>query len=346
MPEPEAVLQLGDQRYSGWTSVRIERSIEAVSGAFTLATDARLPDSPARRLLRPGVACALLLDDLPVITGHVDTVELDYDATRHSARLSGRDATADLVDCSAASAEFKDQDLSQIAHRLTRPFGIPVEIRTASPTFRTFAVEEGETVFQALERAARHRGVLLLADGRGGLEITRAGRERLNVELALGANVLAARGRFAVAERYGSYTVKGQMQGGDDAYGTVAAEPSASVTDSEIGRYRPLTLLAEEQVDIRACRDRAVWERNVRLGRGTTVTYTVQGWTYDGVRPWPLNRLVPVRDDWLGVHMDLLIVAVTFTLDDRGTLTTLTCARPDAYTLAEPRAPTAEELWA
>lgn len=354
MPEPTVWLQIGEQRYAGWTAIRIGRSIETISGLFELTVTERSPDrgrgqgpeAPARRPIRPGDACAVLLDELPVITGFVDEVGIDYDAQAHTVTVRGRDRTADLVDCSADSGEFKQQTLAQITDTLARPYGVPVEITTdIGAALRSFAVQEGETVFESLERAARHRGVLLLTDGRGGLKLARPSKERLDTELRLGINVLRARGQFSYRERYRTYLVKGQAQGDDTAWGAPVAEPAAPATDTDIREVRTLVVIAEEQADIKTCADRAVWERNVRMGRGTTIAYTVQGWTYDGMHPWPVNRLVPVRDDWLGVNMDLLIASVAYVLDERGTVTELTCTRPEAFELTEIPEPKAQESW-
>lgn len=139
-------------------------------------------------------------------------------------------------------------------------------------------------MFESLERAARHRGVLLLADGLGGLQLARPSKQRLAVALTLGENILSARGQFSYRERYRTYIVKGQSQGSDVLSGEAASAPTARAEDTEVRERRQLVILAEDQTDIQTCGDRAVWERNVRLGRGTTIAYTVQGWTHSALR--------------------------------------------------------------
>ena len=80
---------------------------------------------------------------------------VNYDRGAHTIAVRGRDATGDLVDCSAASkpGEWKDARLEEIASALCEPFGIRVtrEVDTGAP-FARFRIEEGESVFEAIER--------------------------------------------------------------------------------------------------------------------------------------------------------------------------------------------------
>ena len=119
-----------------------------------------------------------------VITGYVDDVSPAYSATGHDVTVDGRDATSqgDLVDCSAIHqpGEWRvSGTLEAIVTILAKPFGIPVKAECDTGTaFRKFRIEEGETAFEAIERACRMRAVLAAGDGKGGLRIIRAGSGR------------------------------------------------------------------------------------------------------------------------------------------------------------------------
>lgn len=194
----------------------------------------------------------MLLDELQVITGHIDDVNIDYDAEQHTVTVRGRDKTADLVDSSGPSTSFVGLTLAQFAERLLEPFKISLKVETdVGRAFRGEQAELGDPVFETLERAARYRGVLLMSDGFGNLVITRPSRERLNTELRLGANVLKARGQFSLRRRFQTYTVVGQDKGGDFRSGLEVSEVSSPpIEDTEVRRYRPRILVAEEMVDI------------------------------------------------------------------------------------------------
>ena len=154
-------LLINDRRHIGWTEATVTRSLETISGAFTVTLSEREPGETTPRVIRPGNACRVQLDDEAVLQGWVDAVTVDYDARGHTIAVRGRDATGDLVDCSAASkpGEWKDARLEEIASALCQPFGINVsrEIDTGAP-FARFRIEEGESVFEAIERGCRFPG--------------------------------------------------------------------------------------------------------------------------------------------------------------------------------------------
>ena len=75
--------------------------------------------------------------------------------------IRGRDRTGDLVDCSAATmpGEWQNELLDRIVQSLIDPFGISVTVDTdIGEPFRKFRIDEGETVFEAIDRACRYSG--------------------------------------------------------------------------------------------------------------------------------------------------------------------------------------------
>lgn len=334
------VLVVNGTEYAGWTAARVTRSIETICGGFELSLTERWSDTTARRKISPGDACAVLLDDTTVITGYVDDVSPSYTAAAREVVVSGRDLTADLVDCSAPTGQTLGQTFLALARLLCAPHGVAVRVATGldlSKPFRIEAGQESESAHERLERLARYRGVLLVSDGKGAIEITRAGKQRLATPLVLGKNILRGDGRFSQRDLYRSYLVKAQQQEVDFPGSTGGGTPSsqALVLDKSIRSNRRLTVLAEETADIESCRDRARWERNVRAGRGTRLQYTVQGWTHDGKDLWPLNRLVRVVDEWFDLNAELLLVATEFSLGADGSFTELTLCDPRAFSLLE-----------
>ena len=67
----------------GWSEATVTRSLETISGSFTVTLSEREPGATAPRPIRRGDACQLVLDGDLVITGWVDTVTIDYDANSH-----------------------------------------------------------------------------------------------------------------------------------------------------------------------------------------------------------------------------------------------------------------------
>ncbi|MBF0248041.1 MAG: hypothetical protein HQL36_08225 [Alphaproteobacteria bacterium] len=296
----------------------------------------------ARKAILPGQKGIVAVDGEVFITGYVDDVSPAYSGTSHDVTVDGRDATGDLVDCSAIHqpGEWQGLKLEAIAAILAKPFGIPVKALCDTGTpFRKFRIEEGETAFEAIERACRMRAVLPVSDGRGGLQIIRAGSGRTMVSLKRGQNILEASARLSHRDRFSQYIVKGQQPSwADQIPADQLAQVRGDATDPGARRHRPLLIIAEQSVDGASSQDRATWEANVRAARARQVTVVVQGWRErpDGAL-WSPNRLVRLADDWLAIDQDMLITGVTFSKGDQGTRTELSLMPPGAFELkAEP----------
>ena len=336
----EAVLTVGGRRLSGWTQVRVTASIEQLAPAFRLSMSERSPGETAPRQVNPGDAATVALDGETVLVGHVDTASPFYDATGHAIAVAGRDAVADLSECSAASTpgEWRDATLTDIATALCAPFGIRVSTSgPAGEPFRRFRIEEGESVFEALERACRMRALLAMSDGAGGVVLGLPARGRAAVRLERGRNILVARGDASWRGRFSEYSILGQQPGDDFITPEASAHVVATARDPGVTRHRPLTVIAEQGLTEAEAIGRIRWERDVRAARARRVTVTVRGWRErgDDGALWRPGRLADVVDDWLGLNRTLLVATTTWRRGPEGTLTDLTLYPEQAFS-AEP----------
>lgn len=322
MIEP-VILAVGGGLHGGWKEIRVTRSIEDASGSFDLRVTDRWSASSAPRAINPGDPCTVAVGGEIVITGYVDDVNVEYDATSHSIQVTGRDKTADLVDSSSSSFQVKKKSLKEIADKVAKPFGIPITDRVGvAKKFPVFKSDEAETAFETIETAARQRGVLMYADGKGGLVFDRAGTQRLSPGLVLGQNIKKGSVHKSHRDRHSEVTAKGQ-KATLDGWGQGDHDVMHKVTDPEVTRYRPLVILPEDEIDADDAKTRATWQRNVQAGRSLECNYTVVGWRHASGKLWTPNYLVPVTDAFGRVFGDLLICSVTFTIGAGGMLTEL-----------------------
>lgn len=342
---PEIRLTVDGADWGGWQSYRINLGMQQLSGSFELHLTERWAGQAGRRALRVGAPCTLHYDGELLITGYLDSVSPTYSAQDHSISASGRDKTADLVDCSAPATQWIGRSLADVARELCAPFGIAVVDQAgAGAAFKSLKPNDGETVFEMLDQAARIRGVLLITDGRGNLVITRAGQERAADALRLGRNVLTGSGSFDLRDVFSAYTLKGQQSGDDWQFGEQASGVSATASDKRIKRHRPLTLIADGPLDTAAARERVTWERNVRWGRSQRITYSVPGHRQQSGALWRPNMLVPVFDTYQFLDgIDRLITDLTYILDDQGERTELTVMPREAFDLVEQPEPEAAD---
>jgi prophage tail gpP-like protein len=327
---PDLVLRVDGQKLTGWETFRLERSLEAFAGAFS-ATVSDRRDFP----IPEGAAVEAILDGFPILTGWIDVVRPSFDARSRSVTIAGRDRTAELVDCSPVdlSAQFEHVALDGLASDLARPFGVQVVVAgDPGAEFERFALHPGETVHEALERAARLRGVLLTTDGLGRLVLEKPGTTRAAVDLVEGENLLAGTGRFDRSSRFRRYVVRGQLQGSDLLFADETSTEGEAF-DEAVRSVRTTLILAEAGVDIATAQKRAEWEAAVRRARGSALQVTLQGWRQGAAGPlWIPNVLARLRSPTLRIDRVLLVSSVLFTLDPRGgTTTELDLVHPDAY---------------
>lgn len=333
-------LKVNGQNHAGWQSIKVNLSMEALSGGFELKVTERWPDG--QRTLVPGDACELLADNDVLITGYLDQVNPSIDKEAHSLVVSGRDKSGDLVDCSAMNTpgQWAGKKLDAIAKDLCSPFGIPIKVETnVGEAFSKFNIEQGETVYETLKRLAELRAVLILSDGKGGLIITNRSTQRSADALVCKSdnpsnNVLRANLVDDHRERFSQITIKGQTQGSQRKKAATVSHGKGISKDATITRHRPLLVMAEGQANTSQCQIRSDWEKTRRAAQSTRLTADVQGWRQSNGQLWAINRIIPVDIPTLNIKQDMLIIAVNFTLDsNNGTITTLTLLKPESYDL-------------
>lgn len=326
--------------YGGWKSIRVHRGIEEMAGTFDLSVSELWAEQTTPREIATNDAASIVVGGRTLITGFVDAVSVSYDASSHETTVRGRDAAGDLCDSSAIykTGRWRNATILQIARDLCAPFRVTVraDVDVGGP-FKEWAVQEGETVHDCIERAARHRGLLLISDGMGGIVLTRPTTKPAVVTLELGVNIRSASTENRADQRFSQYVVKGQTSGDDSSSGEAVSAQKVSIGDPGMGRYRPLVIVAEDQADIATLKKRAEFERTVRAARGLRCSVFVQGWSTPEGGLWSPNTRVRLVDPFSRVKRELLIAEVDLVLDEQGERTELLLTIPEAYNvLAEP----------
>lgn len=333
-------LKVDGKIFSGWTSVTVNRSIETMAGYFDLGVNVQT--STDLSSLAPGKPFTLSIDGQTVITGYTDGRRRQMGADSMKITIAGRDKTADLIDCAAIykGGQWKKRTLEQIARDLCQPYGVAVrweltDAESAAP-FTSFTLDHSETVYEALGRAARARGVLITSNAAGDLVFTRADESHSD-RLVLGENLLSVDFDEDYRDRFSEYTVKGHGRSNGKVGDTVDARTIASqkgtATDSGITRYRPMIILADSKIDAQSATARALREQRRRLAKSVTFEAQLDGWTRSNGQIWMPNILAEIDAAKFAIQTGPLLVSkVVLTLDDReGVKTTLTLAPRDGF---------------
>lgn len=328
----DITVYVGTHIYSGWLSAHVSRSLDAAASSFQVTADGWSADA-----IPVNSAVQIHVDGEPVLSGWLEQIQDQTTPKMRSVTLAGRSRTCDLVDCTARSGIPGGMDLQQIGNVLAKPYGVTVKTEVSDlPLETSFRTQHGETVFEALERQARSRFLLLTDTPAGDLLLTRAGAsgdDATQNVLVMGGNIMSSTVSYDWSQRFKHYTLRSQGTQGGDVY----HRERGDAEDVNVTRYRNLTVSGGSQMPGTKAVDRAIRERQARIGKSITAQYEVQGWRAPDKKLWRPNMLVSVWDETQGWMGEILLVSeVSFSFSNEGRLTTsLTCKPRAAYEAPE-----------
>ncbi|GDM77684.1 phage baseplate assembly protein [Escherichia coli] len=329
-------LRTDGRLFTGWTSVSVTRSIESVAGYFELGVN--VPPGTDLSGLAPGKAFTLEIGGQIVCTGYIDSRRRQMTADSMKITVAGRDKTADLIDCAAvySGGQWKNRTLEQIARDLCAPYGVTVRWelsdKESSAVFPGFTLDHSETVYEALVRASRARGVLMTSNAAGELVFSRAASTATD-ELVLGENLLTLDFEEDFRERFSEYTVKGYARTngaeGDDIDAKSIVSRKGTATDSDVTRYRPMIIIADSKITAKDAQARALREQRRRLAKSITFEAEIDGWTRKDGQLWMPNLLVTIDASKYAIKTtELLVSKVNLILNDQDGLKTRVSLSP------------------
>lgn len=316
-----------------------------------------------------GRKAELLIDGKPWLIGWIDDVGPDASEQQSYVTISGRDLTCDLVDCPPdprGKHEYKNIMLDEFARKICKPFGLKVKCDVdIKPAFDKCTVEAGETALSCLAKYAKQRAVIITTDRVGTVLITRSGKEKAVDDIMFPGNVTRVRACWSARERFSDYFVKGQSEknGGrrpaqaalsvDDEPLDEPAEQPAPATDSpldkpggagahvmghardpEVTRWRPHISMSRTKAKDVDAQKQAEWEMRTRRAKGDKMDYAYRGIAGGPEqKPWKMNTVAFVEDDYAGVSSEQLIAGVAITYDERGEMTRLRVTGRETYDL-------------
>ena len=329
-------LRTDGRLFTGWTSVSVTRSIESVAGYFELGVN--VPPGTDLSGLAPGKAFTLEIGGQIVCTGYIDSRRRQMTADSMKITVAGRDKTADLIDCAAvySGGQWKNRTLEQIARDLCAPYGVTVRWelsdKESSAVFPGFTLDHSETVYEALVRASRARGVLMTSNAAGELVFSRAASTATD-ELVLGENLLTLDFEEDFRDRFSEYTVKGYARAngaeGDDIDAKSIVSRKGTATDSDVTRYRPMIIIADSKITAKDAQARALREQRRRLAKSITFEAEIDGWTRKDGQLWMPNLLVTIDASKYAIKTtELLVSKVNLILNDQDGLKTRVSLSP------------------
>lgn len=327
-------LTIEGEVYEGWTDASVTRSLEEFCPTFSLTYVDRWLVGGGWPILQ-GQECQLRYKRDVLITGYLNSVRWDIRGDQHSVSADGRAKTQDLVDCSAthSSGQWRNRTLTQIATELCSPFGLSVDYGAGadSDKFKHFALEEGESVFDTLDRMCKLRGILPVTTVDGNVSLIRTEQNDREITIDM-STVITRQLETDDQNRYSEYRLRAQAPGDEEHGGAAVTAQSAAAADEGVRRFRPLVIVGHSPGHRRELEAQAKYERNIRAGQSAQLYYTIPGFQAPDGKPWEPGMRCIVRDRQLLTNRTLIVSTVEHAASASAETTRLKLVKPEAFT--------------
>jgi prophage tail gpP-like protein len=322
-------LIVAGQAWTGWQRVAVTRSMDTVPAGFDIQVTERYPGTEDISIA-PGNPCQVKIGSDLVLTGYVDRYAAIISASDHTVRIAGRSKSEDLVDCAAfvgadtgaPGFQIMAGTALSIAQTLAKPYGVPISsLAGPGANIPQFNVNLGETCWEIIDRITRFSKLIAYDLPDGSVVLAQAGTETMASGFTQGVNVEQADVSFSMDERFSIYEghLLSTMAFGTDT-GPNAPGVGQPVTDTGVPRFRKRYVISEQtQMGQPLAYDRAVWERNRRLGRSFAVNVSCDGWRDTAGALWAPNHLATIAIPALKIPSASWVIAqVTYVRDESG----------------------------
>ncbi|MBI1202539.1 MAG: hypothetical protein GC182_08515 [Rhodopseudomonas sp.] len=326
MVEELVTVLAAGERFTGFTSVEVDRKFTHAAGSFHLHIAAEAGAFATAAKFVAGTEIDILFNGDLALRAFVDRYKPKI--TRHKRaeiNISGRSRGQDFIDSAAMhdTGEFIGKSPLDIAKALDKfGVGITSDLNLDKINWR---VTPGELAHRAVEKICRSQGAWMSGQADGSIAITTAGRGR-NGALIEGKNILDAEGDHNWANRHSHVIVRGQ---GALGHGAAVTQIEAMARDASLGRYRPIVVIQDDDTDKGRAQKRADHRRDSEVGNSLRAHIVTQGFHDDAGVLWQPGFLTYSEIPFLGIAQDMAIEAVKCRQDRHsGSLTMLSLVDP------------------
>lgn len=314
--EPRLTLRIGDRLHDDWERFEVDSDLLTPAGGWQLSVGTAEPVLPADVVA--GARAELRYGDSTIMTGMVDELIHDVSRGQHMLELTGRDAAAVLVDCSAPVFTAQEMTLQEVIAQVIKPLGVTaIRMQADNPgSVKKVSIEPGDSAWDALKRVAEMSGLWpwMAPDGTliiGGPDYSTAPVDTLIMHRdGQNNNLLRLGKRTDMSARWSQTTVLAQGHGTGHEDGK--ANRKCTVKDTTMTLYRPRIVVegdsqSDEEVQFRARKLQA----DARLN-GFSLSATLRGFTTANGTLWAPGQRVYVKSDVHGLDDVYFIMQRTF----------------------------------
>lgn len=341
-------LEVNGTEYTNFTRATASVVLDTLANDFSF--DAVIP-AGEQLPFKGGDSCRVLVDDELVLTGNIENIIGNYSANDHTITVNGRDKTSDLID---STINIMDDirapiTLKQIIEKVIKHIGADLlVIDDASPdpfnkAEDIVSPQPGDNAFLFVEEYAQKRQVLLTSNAEGNVVITNSqptpsGGVLQNQIKAGTNNILSASWAYSTNDLFNKYIQKGQLDPvaldfGKSKTKTGVISQEGQIVDDNIRVGRQLVMVSDKGFSQAQLQTRAEWSKKIRQARSVAYSCSAQSFQNSAETLWLVNTLVSIFDEFADIDRDLLLNSITFTYDQRGSVSLLGFVEADAYVL-------------
>jgi len=320
------------------TAGRLTRTMDTVADGWSATMSFGSGDSRLQQYLRPYryPVANVYLGGVLMVSGYLYTVSPSITADSRVLDLVGWSYTADVIDSTVKPPyEQKKVSLQQRAMELVEPLGIQVLYEAGEDEqFERVTANPQDGISAHLLRLSSQRGILMSSTPKGQVIFyrTETGQKSVGTLQEGVPPFLGMSSMFDGRKRFNVYKAIAQTR--------KKKKKTAVAKDDAVPRSRFLTFTANESTagNIQTAAD---WRRSKQVAEALEIPLDVKGWYAPNGELWRENTIVTVisETNFIPNGFDFLIKSVEFSLDDKGTASTLQIVPPQVYTgepLVEP----------
>ena len=338
-PLDQALLITNKGIFQDWETVWVQHQWSGSKSLFRFTAVEREPIPALWDKLQfvPGDQVEITLGGQQALEkGFIGTRQVAYDKENHAIELQGESFTGYVFRSSVDTPDgnFDGKNFEQVAREVLAKYqGISIRVIADAGLnprpFTSLQNEKGETTWDFLERIARARGIVLGSDFKNNVLLIGDHTFPVATRLVEGVNIESCQAIISIQNLYDRYMESGQSNASDDNAGTAASEMekeasgSGPPTSTKI-TPAPFPVRGDDELQEMA-NNEAVWSEGTKV-QATIVT---RGWMMPGTQKlWQAGDNVFVQSPMAIINQVMSINTVTFTQDQRGTLTTLDLVIP------------------
>jgi prophage tail gpP-like protein len=355
-------LEVNGIKYEGFTEISINSSLENFCSSFSFATTLKeklsfFGDKTGKFTndIKLQNKVRIYIDDIKILTGYIEALDLDYDSQSHNIVYSGRDIGGDMVDSSIIQATYKQRNFAMLSQIVLAKNGF-TDVKVINKAGLLFLestevikTEEGEKIFDFLDRYAKKLQVFIKINRDGDLEIAREDdtvvKNMLINNRTKDNNILSAKLQLTTKDRFNLVNVYSQAN--NKTHTSTGISQKGTAKDSVIRYTRRISLSMNTASQSKTLNALAQWNVNVRRAKGSRYICKVVDFYSERIenilvfelgynKIWQPNTLVDIVDEVAQIEGTFLIQGVEFTQSTNGSFTTLDIVEKGSFTDTKP----------